>query len=100
VLETFRLCALAAKANERGVEVPQERNEKQAALAAPALPPGAVLQATCAALPAVAEGGHDPAVVRERASDALGHMCRFPKLTPPIAAPSAVPFLSRSRPMQ
>ncbi len=39
---------------------------------------GGALQATCAALPAVAEGGHDSAIVRERASDALGHMCGVP----------------------
>jgi hypothetical protein len=38
---------------------------------------GDALHATCAALPAVA-GGQDPAVVRERASDALAHACKAP----------------------
>jgi hypothetical protein len=35
---------------------------------------GAALRATCAALPVVA-GGHDAAILRERASDALQHAC-------------------------
>jgi hypothetical protein len=39
---------------------------------------GGALQATCAALPAVAQSWHDPAIVRERASDALAHMCGAP----------------------
>jgi hypothetical protein len=34
------------------------------------------LQATCAALPAVAEGGRDTAIVRERANDTLSHACK------------------------
>jgi hypothetical protein len=37
------------------------------------------LRATCAALPAVAADGHDSAIVRERASDALNHTaCKPP----------------------
>ena len=38
---------------------------------------GNALHATCAALPEVA-GGRDPAIVRERASDALSHACKSP----------------------
>jgi hypothetical protein len=36
------------------------------------------LHATCAALPAVAGGGRDTAIIRERASDALNHACKKP----------------------
>ncbi|HEY3822254.1 MAG TPA: hypothetical protein VGL81_34050 [Polyangiaceae bacterium] len=38
---------------------------------------GDALRATCAALPMVASG-RDPAVVRERANDALNHACKTP----------------------
>ncbi len=34
------------------------------------------LHATCAALPSVAAGGREGAIVRERASDALNHLCK------------------------
>jgi hypothetical protein len=37
------------------------------------------LHATCAALPSVAAGGRDSAIVRERASDALSHACKPPE---------------------
>jgi hypothetical protein len=37
------------------------------------------LHATCAALPGVAAGGRDSAIVRERASDALNHACKPPE---------------------
>jgi hypothetical protein len=37
------------------------------------------LHATCAALPGVATGGRDSAIVRERASDALNHACKPPE---------------------
>ena len=37
---------------------------------------GGALQATCAVLPSVASSGHDSAIVRERASDALLHACK------------------------
>jgi hypothetical protein len=38
---------------------------------------GGALHATCAALPAVA-AGHEPAIVKERAGDALLHGCKAP----------------------
>ena len=37
---------------------------------------GGALKATCAALPLVAAGGRDAAVVRERARDAINHGCK------------------------
>jgi hypothetical protein len=39
---------------------------------------GNALRATCAALPSIAGGGRDNAVVRERARDALNHACKAP----------------------
>jgi hypothetical protein len=39
---------------------------------------GTALRATCAALPLVAAGGKDSAVVRERANDAINHACKAP----------------------
>jgi hypothetical protein len=39
---------------------------------------GTALRATCAALPAVAGGARDSAIIRERASDALNHACKPP----------------------
>jgi hypothetical protein len=39
---------------------------------------GKSLRATCAALPLIAGGGRDAAVVRERANDALNHACKPP----------------------
>jgi hypothetical protein len=39
---------------------------------------GKALHATCAALPLVATGAKDTAVVRERANDALNHGCKAP----------------------
>jgi hypothetical protein len=40
---------------------------------------GGALRATCAALPGVANGGRDSAIIRERASDALNHGCKPPE---------------------
>jgi hypothetical protein len=40
---------------------------------------GGALHATCAALPSVAGGGRDSAIIRERASDALNHACKPPE---------------------
>jgi hypothetical protein len=40
---------------------------------------GSALRATCAALPQVAAGGRDSAMVRERANDAINHACKAPE---------------------
>ncbi|MBV9946316.1 MAG: hypothetical protein JOZ69_05675 [Myxococcales bacterium] len=39
---------------------------------------GTALHATCATLPSIVAAGRDPAIVRERASDAINHACRPP----------------------
>jgi hypothetical protein len=40
---------------------------------------GGALRATCAVLPSIAGGGRDSPMIRERASDALDHVCKPPE---------------------